>query len=147
MSQTIKLSVSELRNRVGLNVSQQRESVPLSIEQVRIIRENIKEVYADTTEAWNNQVTLVPKRGDIIIYLDRNRIEDDVGNVEFVPGIKIGDGNAYVADLPFIDDALAIRLSEHAQNMDIHITPEERNFWNNKLNYNLNGETLNLNRN
>lgn len=146
MSQTIKLSVSELRNRVGLTVAQQREAVPLSMEQVRIIRENIKEVYADTTEAWNNQLSLVPKRGDIIVYLDKDRIEDDVGNITFVPGIKIGDGNAYLVDLPFIDDALAIRLSEHAQNTDMHITPEERTFWNNKLNYGLSGETLTLNR-
>ena len=66
MSQTIKLSISESRNQVGLTVAQRRDAVPLSMEQVRIIRENIKEVYADTTEAWNNQLTMVPKRGDII---------------------------------------------------------------------------------
>ena len=35
----------------------------------------------------------------------------------YVPGIKIGDGSAYVVDLPFVN-----------------ITSEQVNFWNNKVN-------------
>lgn len=35
----------------------------------------------------------------------------------YVPGIKIGDGSAYVVDLPFVN-----------------VTSEQINFWNNKVN-------------
>ncbi len=35
----------------------------------------------------------------------------------YVPGVKIGDGSAYVVDLPFVN-----------------VTSEQINFWNNKVN-------------
>ena len=51
-----------------------------------------------------------------------------------VPGVKIGDGQTYVQDLPFVDTELRDRLMEHINNQDIHVTLREKLFWNNKLN-------------
>ena len=142
----MNLKVTENPIPVGLTVTND-VSPRLTMEQVQVIRESAQDiVFVDTTDNWDRQTTLVPKRGQIIIYLDRDRIADDVGNVIYVPGIKIGDGTAYVVDLPFIDDAQAIYLAEHINDRTLHITQQEREFWNNKLNYDLNGETLMLNR-
>lgn len=52
---------------------------------------------------------------------------DEEGNA--VPGIKIGDGNAYLIDAPFMDTDII----DHINNHTIHITEEERQFWNNKV--------------
>ena len=105
----------------------------------------VHDVYTDTTANWSLRTTYVPGDGDVIIYTDRSIIEKD-GKTIKVPGIKIGDGNAYVVDLPFTDMELDQRLDDHIANMDIHVTPLEKMFWNNKLNFSLNGENLIFNR-
>lgn len=78
-----------------------------------------------TTEYWNAQVGLVSKAGTLYIYSDYG--QDTFGND--VAGIKIGDGMAYVVDLPFVD-AVA---HEHINDSDIHITAAERQAWNDKV--------------
>ena len=50
-----------------------------------------------------------------------------------MPGFKLGDGNAYLVDKPFLDEALSVQLTEHINNMKIHLTEEERQRWNNKI--------------
>ena len=49
----------------------------------------------DTTDGWMQRRKYVPFRGEIIVYSDRNVID----GMDY-PGIKIGDGMAYVVDLP-----------------------------------------------
>lgn len=104
----------------------------------------------NTTAFWNEQRGFVPLDGEAIIYTDHRNIGTEQEPV-WVPGLKIGDGDAYVQDLPFIDDALSQQLIAHINDYDLHITPSERAFWNNKLNVNDNaevvGNTLVLNRN
>ena len=56
------------------------------------------------------------------------KITDSEGNITYIPGIKIGDGLAYLIDLPFTDS----ELIDHINNTTIHVTAEEKNFWNNK---------------
>ena len=106
---------------------------------------------SDTTEHWNAVRTFIPLRGEIIIYTDHGQIDDGFGNMINVPGIKIGDGNAYLIDLPFVGnetryDILA-QLKAHADDDDIHVSVLEKQFWNDKLNYEVNGEVLTFNRN
>lgn len=112
----------------------------------------------DTSQNWNNARGFVPLDGEIIIYTDYKTITQLVNGVQVtknVPGIKIGDGNAYVQDLPFIDDELREALMAHITNADVHVTLNDKAFWNNKLNYDntlesggeLVGETLVFNRN
>lgn len=105
----------------------------------------ISNVIADTTENWNKKLTYIPPYGTIVIYTDR-RVIDGVN----YPGIKIADGTTYAVDLPFAGDDTANQicsmLNDHVQNLDIHVTPEEKTFWNNKLNCVVQDGNLILNR-
>lgn len=113
----------------------------------------------DTTENWNRAAGFVPLAGEVIVYTNystKEKIVDGETKIVNVPGIKIGDGNAYVQDLPFLDGELRDRLVEHIEDMDLHVTLGEKAFWNNKINVDdayeaihdeLIDETLILNRN
>ena len=113
----------------------------------------------DTTANWNAARGFIPLQGEVIIYTDYDSYEKEVdGRVKtiLVPNIKIGDGMAYVQDLPFVSQELRDTLMEHITNMDIHVTLGEKSFWNNKINVDdayeqvheeLVNETLVLNRN
>lgn len=83
------------------------------------------EVYFNTTAGWAAQGSLVSEANTLYIYTDYQ--QDSEGND--IPGIKIGDGNAYLVDKPFLDTV----YYEHVNDTDIHITAEEREFWNNKV--------------
>ena len=83
------------------------------------------EVYFDTTAGWAAKGSLVSEANTLYIYTDYQ--QDSEGND--IPGIKIGDGNAYLIDKPFLDTV----YYEHINDTDIHITAEEREFWNNKV--------------
>ena len=105
----------------------------------------------DTTENWNAKRDFIPLRGEVIIYTDHGQMDDGFGNMIDVPGIKIGDGGAYLIDLPFVGNDVRYQilqeLREHTGNEVIHITQEEREFWNNKLNCEVSADgVLTLNR-
>lgn len=82
----------------------------------------------DTVEGWAHDLDYIPAEGEIIIYTNYT-VQDGVN----IPAIKVGDGLAYAADLPFVDDGVRDALLEHISNLEIHITAEERAFWNNKV--------------
>ena len=63
--------------------------------------------YSDTSENWATKTSLISIADVLYIYTN---------STLQVIGIKMGDGTSYVVDLPFIS-----------------VTPEERNFWNNKV--------------
>lgn len=91
----------------------------------------------DTTANWNAARGFVPMAGEIIIYTDYSSYQKEVnGRIKtiLIPGIKIGDGGAYVQDLPFVDEDLRDMLMDHINNMDLHVTLGEKTFWNNKIN-------------
>lgn len=91
----------------------------------------------DTTANWNAARGFVPMAGEIIIYTDYSSYQKEVnGRIKtiLIPGIKIGDGGAYVQDLPFVDEDLRDILMDHINNMDLHVTLGEKIFWNNKIN-------------
>lgn len=100
----------------------------------------------NTKEYWEENIHYVPEPGEIIIYTNRRTIN----NVDYV-GIKIGDGNSYVVDLPFLGDDSTLMLYDliqaHKENNVAHITQSERAFWNNKINCDIEGEVLVFNRN
>lgn len=82
-------------------------------------------IQSKTTAEWNADPSYVSEKDTIYIYLDYE--QDDEGHT--IPGIKVGDGSAYLIDLPFIDSL----LMDHINNNTIHITNEQRLFWNNKI--------------
>lgn len=88
-----------------------------------------KKFLSNTTANWEQQKSFVPSAGSIIIYNDYKTLSD--GKV--VAGVKIGDGDAYLIDLPFVTDAIAEQLIDHINNTTVHITAEERTSWNNKV--------------
>ena len=95
----------------------------------------------DTTENWNNARGFIPLRGEIIIYDDYEtktwtemEYGEEVTKTVNIPNIKVGDGMAYVQDLPFVDQRTREILMEHINNQDIHVTLQEKAFWNNKVN-------------
>ena len=104
----------------------------------------------NTTHYWDCLVGFIPKAGEIIIYSDYKQVEIN-GNLIWVPGVKIGSGNAYVQDLAFLGDAEADLLLSHINDEVRHISEQERLRWNNKLNVDdyseVVEETLVLNRN
>lgn len=103
-----------------------------------------------TTAYWDAATGYTPPEGTIIVYTDYATVTED-GVTKNVPGVKIGNGNAYVQDLAFLGEAQAQALLEHTGNTTIHITAAERTEWNNKLNVNdfaeVVDESLILNRN
>ncbi len=78
---------------------------------------------------WDTQIDLVGEKDTIYIYNDYQYYTKPDGTIVYIPGIKIGDGNAYLIDTPFVDHA----MMEHINNQDVHIKPEERAFWNDKV--------------
>lgn len=84
-------------------------------------------VYVNTTAGWNAQPQLVGLANRVYVYSDYIS-----GDGLPVPGMKIGDGSAYLIDLPFVagnNTALAAHISDTTA----HITESERLFWNNKV--------------
>ena len=70
----------------------------------------------DTTANWNRIAsTFIPPNGTYVIYSDYSSKTEN-GVTVAVAGAKIGTGNAYLADLPFVT-----------------VTPQEKEFWNQKV--------------
>lgn len=84
-----------------------------------------KEVFYGDTEYWNSQPHLLSIQGHIYVYSDY--AVDEEGKA--IAGVKIGDGKSYLIDMPFIDEQYA----KHILDANKHITPEEREAWNNKV--------------
>lgn len=104
--------------------------IPLSVQDNNNIKLRINDevryvsnVHIDTEANWNAQLDLIGKKGHLYVYSDHDTLND-----EPVPAIKIGDGLAYLIDIPFVDSSLY-----HIKNGDIHVTLEDKNFWNNKV--------------
>lgn len=96
----------------------------------------------DTTEHWNQHPDFIPLEGEAIVYTDYAKTRDADGNTINVANIKIGDGKAYVVDLPFIYAGDPAGIAEHVNDFTIHVTQAEKDYWNEKLNCELDGETL-----
>jgi len=96
-----------------------------------------------TTAYWATRTDYVPAAGTICIYDDAYTKD----NVSY-PRIKIGSGNAFIADLAFTDKYLEDLINDHINDSVSHITAAERSTWNNKIHLSSNdtvtGETLQL---
>ena len=90
-------------------------------------------MYFATTAEWAARTDLVSEKDAMYFYTDYKQIGD-----ENIAGIKLGDGLAYVADLPFLD----AQMQSHMADTDIHVTAEDRAFWNAKNRGFVQGENL-----
>lgn len=89
-------------------------------------------IHVNTTEAWNAQTDLIGKAGHIYIYTDYASVVKSGVAVD-VPNIKIGDGNAFLIDNPFVTASVDELLSLHINDISKHVTPVEKDSWNNKV--------------
>lgn len=145
------LSVNMLDNQPGFNLQMTSPSVGTrnyeklnhlpQINGVTLIGNktpaDLHLVSENTSAGWDEDKLYVPKAGEICVFSDTGKI-------------KIGDGVVPVVDLPYISqsdyDAVMDELHEHTQNYQIHVSPEDRERWNNKLNYEIVGGELIFNR-
>ena len=88
---------------------------------------NINIVHLDTEENWNSQISLVSQAGHIYVYTDHTQIDG-----RDIPAIKIGDGNAYLIDMPFVNEDAEAFLA-HINNTVVHVGATERPYWNDKV--------------
>lgn len=102
-------------------------------ERINYINEQLKgkaNIQMKTTQEWGQDRSLISQQNTFYIYSDRNtKVDEQTGKVINIPGIKVGDGSSYLVDLPFIDDL----FYSHINNLDIHVTLAEKQFWNNKV--------------
>lgn len=84
-------------------------------------------VHINTTEYWNSKEHFIGEKGHIYVYTDSCYDGETP-----IPGIKIGDGMSYLIDNAFVSSDRETLLN-HINNQTIHITPQERYFWNQKV--------------
>lgn len=93
--------------------------------------------YSKKKSEWDSEINFISQKNVLYIYEDYKIIYKDDEQI-FLPGLKVGDGKTYLIDLPFIggnNDQFESKLLDHINNNIIHVSLEEKNFWNNKLNY------------
>ena len=118
-----------LVDRIAEDIS--AENVQIALQQINDKIDTTKEnaIISKTTAEWDSQPTLRSQLNTIYVYTDKFELKDGTK----VAGIKIGDGNAYLIDKPFISDYLAQVLMEHMADNDRHIRDGERATWHNKI--------------
>ena len=87
----------------------------------------------NTTAFWLAHGPIIPKKKQWVIYTDAATMTVD-GKTVNLPAIKIGDGRSYLADLRFVGEYEAQVMLAHLNDNTRHITQEERERWNHKLN-------------
>lgn len=141
-NKNVYLDIGSRQKDVWVNIDKRNKEIKLSVEKAG---SGYARAMVDTTENWNLKPTFIPSKGLFIVYADHGSIIRE-GEIIKVPGIKVGDGMAYLIDLPFIGEDWYGVLRDHIQNTDIHVSQEEKTFWNEKLNCEYQYETLQLNR-
>ena len=84
--------------------------------------------------------SIKPELGQLVIFTDLRSITKSDGTTITSAGIKVGDGNTTIEQLPYIDWF----YWDHINDKNIHVTAEQKTFWDNKISCEVLGETLNL---
>ena len=110
-------------NPITFYVPKDKKPVTFELQNVQIGGND--NLYVATTAEWDSNKFLIGAKDVVYVYTDH--LTNEKG--EPVPGFKVGDGLAYLIDLPFNDDLFI----KHINNSGIHVTEEEKEFWNNKV--------------
>lgn len=81
---------------------------------------------------WDANPELIGEADTIYVYTDFRTETDEQGNQVNIPGIKIGDGLAYLIDAPFVDGTDQ-KIIDHIMDSTIHVTAEDKARWDSKL--------------
>ena len=98
----------------------------------REIGSSLCNIHYGTTEYWDAQPSLVGEKSHIYVYTDYAVTKNGEESV-LVPNIKIGDGNAYLIDNPFVTTSVEELIQLHIADNTKHITEQERSVWNGKV--------------
>lgn len=114
----------------------------LELEGLKIYDELLKKhiPIIGTTAYFEGVKTTVPPKGQLVIYSDLRSITKSDGTTITSAGIKVGDGNTTIEQLPFIDWF----YWDHIIDDKIHVTEEQKKFWDSKISCDVDDETLNL---
>ena len=93
-----------------------------------------------TTTDFEDMKTTVPSIGQLFILTDLRSITKSDGTTITSAGIKVGDGIKTIEQLPYIDWF----YWDHINDKNIHVTAEQKTFWDNKITCKVDDETLNL---
>lgn len=107
-----------------LNIGGHSRLVSDIFTKIRDRYASVAYVVSHTTAEWNQLTSLQSRKDCLYIYTD-HQVKDG----DNIPGLKIGDGNAFVVDLPFLDDI----YSSHIADQIAHVTSADRTFWDNKV--------------
>lgn len=117
-----------------------------------------------TKAEWDAKRDLVAEKGTIYIYSDYQAVEGESGETQYIPGIKVGDGKAYLIDLPVANPTVSEQLIQQIAgrvaevisdqiaadviagirddlgSTDSLVTPEDRNRWDGKVSSTVNDD-------
>lgn len=122
----LQRQIDELKKTVNGDQSTEGlvEKVESLQEAVAEIQENYPLIFYDTTENWNSHPEILAQRAAIYVYSNA-RIYEGVP----IPDIKIGNGNSYLIDLPFIDSDILSVINNYTP-----VSQEDKMRWDNKIN-------------
>lgn len=77
-----------------------------------------------TSEEWAQHPEIISVKGRIYVWSDHQVLDG-----QNIPGFKVGDGDAYVVDLPFAD----AEYIAHIANIPLHVSEQDRARWDDKV--------------
>ncbi len=93
---------------------------------------DMRPIFYGTTAYWDAQWDLIAQEG-VYVYTDHRTETDGEGNTTTIPGIKIGDGKAYLSDIPFLVDEVVQGAVDTMINSGSLVSAADRAFWDNKV--------------
>jgi hypothetical protein len=103
-------------NNITLTPNAQNKSIEISAAST---------VISGTTSYWQTHGNVISTKDVLYVYTDWKTNSDN----EDIPGIKVGDGLAYIADLPFTDELWASHVVDNL----IHVSAADRTNWDGKV--------------
>jgi hypothetical protein len=130
----------------GIDVDDELSPISVNPVQNKVITQTIQSIEDElgliksrvmygTTAYWDEQTELIAKENAIYVYTD-----GFPRAVHNIVRFKVGDGQSRLIDLPYTD----MVYYDHISDPIVHVTPEERDFWNNKVSCRIEGETINF---
>lgn len=105
------------------------QSIEGLIEYIDHLLADVPHILYKTASEWDEDTDAVSEENVIYVYTDYISITIS-GQTVYYPGIKVGNGESLIVDLPFIGE---YRLNQHIADTVMHITANERADWNNKV--------------
>ena len=114
--------INEITRQTTISI---QDAIDTAVSQtISDLAMQMPKILSNTKQYWDSQTALIAQPNTIYIYTNYSKVR----GMECV-GLKVGDGTSYLIDMPFLDEVYA----DHINNTDVHITPQERAFWNAKV--------------